>query len=410
MKRRDVLRAALVLASAPLAGCPLSFEQGLFNDCRSPHPELPGRQLVEAAWQGLRPGDMWDVHAHLFGNGRGGSGIWLDPDLDQPRTLMGRARRVFFMNAGCAGEDDGRLDDAIVARMTELVEAMPAGAKLMLLAFDFTYDEAGQLRRDLTTFAVPNEYARRVAAARRDRFEWIASVHPYRPDALEALEAAKSGGARAVKWLPPTMGIDPGAARCRPFYDALRRLELPLLVHVGEEQAALGALRAEYANPLHLRQPLEQGVRVIAAHCATLGESPDLDAVKNPGKAPRVANFELFARLMGERRYERHLFADISAVTQLNRAVHLPVLLQRREWHPRLLNGSDYPLPGVMPIFSLKSLVSIGVLDEALVPALRELRETNALLFDFALKRHLRFRGARFAAGIFQTRPFFERA
>ncbi len=147
----------------------------------------------------------------------------------------------------------------------------------MLLAFDFTYDETGKKREDLTTFSISNEYAQRVARARPDRFEWIASVHPYREDAVPALEAAKAGGARAVKWLPPTMNIDLASPRCVPVYEALVRLNLPLLIHVGEEKAVPGAGRDELANPLYLRKPLEAGVRVIAAHCASLGNGPDLD-------------------------------------------------------------------------------------------------------------------------------------
>jgi hypothetical protein len=33
------------------------------------------------------------------------------------------------------------------------------------------------------------------------------------------------------------MGIDLANPKCGPFYDALVRLDLPLLVHMGEEQA-----------------------------------------------------------------------------------------------------------------------------------------------------------------------------
>ena len=409
MRRRAFLRAGVAAPAALLAGCPFTFEQGFLGECRAPHVPGMATAIVRSAWHGIRAANVWDVHAHLFGDGRSGSGIWLDPELDRPSGVVARARRIFFLNAGCVG-DEGRLDEGMVLRMIQLVESLPAGVKLMLLAFDFTYDETGRQRKDLSTFYVPHEYVRKVAASRPERFEWIASVHPYRADAVEALGAAKAGGARAVKWLPPAMGIDLAHARCKPFYDALVRLDLPLLVHVGEEQAVPGARRGDLASPLALRHPLGQGVRVIAAHCATLGESPDLEANANPDKAPSVPNFDLFARLMGERRYEKLLYGDISAVTQANRDRHLPALLARREWYPRLLNGSDYPLPGMMPLFSLRSMVSMGILDEALVPGLRQLRESNALLFDFALKRSLTKGGARFPVGVFETRSYFEKA
>lgn len=410
MRRRAFLQAAACAPALALAGCHFSFEQGLFGECRPGHAHGAAGRMIDDAWRGIDASKVWDVHAHLFGNGRSGSGIYVDPDFDRPRTPMGFARRTFFMNAGCVGDDDGRLDQGMVHRLVQLVDRCPPGAKVMLLAFDITHDEGGRERRDLTTFAVPNAYAQRIAASRPDRFEWIASVHPYREDAVARLERAARDGARGVKWLPPAMGIDPRHRKCAPFYEALRRLRLPLIVHVGEEQAVAGAERHELGNPLFLRHPLDAGVRVVAAHCATLGTSPDLDASPNPDKAPTVENFDLFARLMAERRYERLLYGDISAITQANRMRHIPALLSRRDWHGRLLNGSDYPLPGIMPLFSLKTLAAEGLLDQRAATALRDAREANALLFDFALKRHLAHGGVRFATKVFETRGFFEEA
>ena len=406
MKRRAFLAAS---GAALLAGCnvPLTLEQGLMNECRSHHAPSLG-PLVDDAWKGLRADRVWDVHAHLFGNGRSGGGIWVDPEFDRPQTIAGRIRHAFFRNAGCLGPDEDKLDQAMVARITALADQCPPGAKFMLLAFDFTFDDAGNRRDDLSTFAVPNAYAAKVAGSRPDRFEWIASIHPSRSDAVAILEAAKGEGARAVKWLPPAMGIDLRTANALKFYDALQRLDMPLLVHLGEEQAVPGARRPELANPLFIRGALERGVRVIAAHCASLGQSADIDANPNADKAPMAANFDLFARLMADKRYEGRLYGDISAVTQYNRAEYLPRLLAMRAWDGRLLNGSDYPLPGMMPLFSLSNMVKAGILEEKLVAPLRQLRETSALLFDFTLKRNLRYQGAGFPPSAFETRDFFK--
>ena len=409
MRRRDFLHGAAALPLAALGGCKLTLEQGLMGPCRTGR-DLAREAHVAKAWDGLRAERVWDVHTHLFGNGRSGGGIWVEPDYDRPRSIGGRVRHAFFTNAGCVGDDEDRLDQAMVERLARIVDDCPPGAKFMLLAFDFTFDEAGRRREDLTTFAVPDAYAQRIARLKPERFEWIASVHPYRPDALARLEDAKRAGARAVKWLPPAMGIDLASPRCHGFYEALARLDLPLLVHLGEEQAVAGARRHELGNPLHARAALDRGVRVIAAHCATLGESADIDAAKDPARAPMAANFDLFARLMADKRYEGRLFGDLSAVTQANRADLLPRLLAMAPaWEGRLLNGSDYPLPGIMPLFSMNAMVSAGVLDAAVVPALRELRNVNALLFDFVLKRNLRLGGARFPDSAFETRDFFAR-
>ncbi|HEX4779188.1 MAG TPA: amidohydrolase, partial [Usitatibacter sp.] len=152
--------------------------------------------------------------------------------------------------------------------------------------------------------------------------------------------------------------------------------------------------------------PLDAGVRVIAAHCASLGTGTDLDA--GP-KARAIPNLDLFARLMAERRYEGRLFGDISAITQVNRKGTVSRILAHREWDGRLLNGSDYPLPGVVPLFSVDALVKEGVLPAAAAPVLRKLRQSNALLFDFVMKRSLSLDGRRFPDSTFETRDFFER-
>ncbi len=203
------------------------------------------------------------------------------------------------------------------------------------------------------------------------------------------------------------MAIDLAAPQCVPFYQALKRLNLPLLTHVGEERAVEGARREEFGNPLALRHALNQGVRVIAAHCGSLGESADLDAQGDPAKAPHVKNFALFTRLMNETRYQGLLFGDVSAVTQLNRAEVVERIIRNQAWHGRLLNGSDYPLPGIMPLFSLDYFGRQGLLEETQVAVLRDIRKYNALLFDFVLKRSLRASGSGLPAGVFETRNFF---
>ena len=111
---------------------------------------------------------------------------------------------------------------------------------------------------------------------------------------------------------------------------------------------------------------------------------------------------------MDEQRYEGKLFGDISAITQFNRMEVIATLLARRDWHARLLNGSDYPLPGVVPLVSLQGLVDLQLLDATAVKPLSRLRDSNVLLFDFVLKRSLRKDGQGFAAHpMFETAPFF---
>jgi hypothetical protein len=113
--------------------------------------------------------------------------------------------------------------------------------------------------------------------------------------------------------------------------------------------------------------------------------------------------------MMDEPQYQKLLYADISALTQFNRAWALKSVMQRTDWHSRLINGSDYPLPGVMPLFSASDMAEMGLLHADAVAFLHGIRPHNALLFDFALKRLLDLDGKRFPASVFETRKFFEK-
>src|SRR4029077_4910643 len=140
---------------------------------------------------------------------------------------------------------------------------------------------------------------------------------PYRADCVAALEEAKRDGARAVKWLPGAMGMDPASPLCDRFYAAAARLNLPIISHAGLERAVLGTETQDLGNPLRLRRALDAGVRVVVAHCASMGQDRDLD--KGPN-GPLVDSFILFSRLLDEKRYEKNLYGDISAITQIKRA------------------------------------------------------------------------------------------
>jgi len=364
---------------------------------------------VKAAWQGLEPGTVWDCHSHLIGTGDSDSGIYVNPRTQSLLNPGEYARRLFFLNAGCVHEEKGSVDRAYVERMHNLIDGLMAtggpGFKMVLFAFERSHDDRGRPDMPHTMFYVPDAYTRDTAKKHARYFEWAASIHPYRGDALDALEGAKKDGAVAVKWLPSAMNIDPASPRCEKFYARLRSLDLPLIVHCGEERAVIGSDKQDYGNPLRLRRALDEGVRVVIAHCASLGEDRDLDK----GEAgPYVDSFSLFVRVF--EKYEKNCFGDIAAITQLNRAG--PVLariVERGDWHARLLNGSDYPLPGLLPIFSVDYLVSLGLLEASFANTLKEIRLHNPLLFDFVLKRSLRSNGKALAAGVFETRRFFVR-
>ncbi len=395
-----------LLGGAALTAAGVSFAKPVIvNPCRAAIPVgLLDSPWLKQAWAGIDPAQLWDCHVHLAGLGDGGSGIEVGPQLSSWLHPLHYAQRLFYMNAGCAHDAPGKVDQAYVARLLNLCDAMPAGFKVMLFAFERFHDAHGDAHPEHSAFYVPNAWAAKIAREFPDRFEWVASLHPYHVAAADELKLAIANGARAVKWLPAAMGMDPADAKCDAFYRVLADSRVPLIVHCGEEKAVKGSDTQAYGNPLRLRRALDAGVKVVVAHCASLGVDADDD-----GKTR--SSFELFLKLMAEPRAQAGLYGDISAITQRNREPALiRTLLERRELHPRLLHGSDYPLPGVLPLTSLPALVKAGLLPKAAVADLEALRQHNPLLFDFCLKRLLSWQGQQFSAEVFATRRLFARA
>jgi len=408
MRLRTLLRRTLIVAAVLVGAIVVTFpgwvhELGGAYDGQPgdlANPDDPGvRALVERTLAGLDRDRVFDVHVHAVGIGTGGTGCSVSARMRSPLYPLDWLRfRVYASAAGI--RDMARADQQYVERLLLLARESPLPMRRALLAFDRHYDEDGLPRAERSELHVPNDYVFELAERHADVFVPALSIHPYRDDALAELERGIQRGARLVKWLPNAMGIDPLDARCAPFYERMARAGLVLLSHAGTEKAVHAEEDQALGNPLRLRAALDHGVRVIVAHCASLGEGVDLD---DP-TAARVPNFELFLRLMGEARYVGLAFGEISAITQVNRFDDaLGRLLERDDLWPRLVHGSDYPLPAVNVVFQLGALERAGYLDPADREPLRALYDANPLFFDLALKRAVRhpISGRRFAPEVF---------
>lgn len=358
--------------------------------------------LIKRAFDDVDPARLVDHHVHIAGLGSNGSKAFVNAKMRTWRHPFHRLKfKVYMSSAGV--EDEHRADTQFFNRLADLAGNISNHGKHRLLAFDKHYRSDGSVNLEKTEFYVPNDYVFKLCEQRPDLFVPNISVNPYRPDALAELEKWARRGARVVKWLPNAMGIDPSDPRCDPFYQKMKEFDLILLSHGGEEKAVEAQEDQKLGNPLLLRRPLDHGVKVIVAHCAGLGTNEDLDAQNHQ----QIDNFDLFLRLMDEKRYEGLVFGEISAMTQFNRAAKLRTLLQRQDLHERLVNGSDYPLPAVNILIRKRPLVKYGYLTPAEGNSLQEIYDYNPLLFDFVLKRTLKLPGAgrRLPAGIFMTNP-----
>ena len=345
--------------------------------------------LIKRAFDSLDPARLIDHHVHLAGIGAGDTKAFVHPKMRTWSHPFHRLKYKVYMSAAGVG-DEANADADFVKRLSSLVSNIPNHGKHRILGFDKNYQRDGSVNLEKTEFYVPNDYVFRVANEQSDLFLPNVSVNPYRSDALSELEHWANRGARVVKWLPNAMGMDPSDPLCDPFYQKMKELDLALLSHGGEEKAVEAEEDQKLGNPLLLRRPLEHGVKVIVAHCAGLGKNEDTES---PDKE-LTDNFDLFLRLMDEKRYDGLLFGEISAMTQFNRAGKpLTTILAREDLHERLINGSDYPLPAVNALIRTSTLSRKGYITAEERTQLNEIYDFNPLLFDFVLKRTIRLPG-----------------
>ena len=388
-RRLPVLALALLLVS--IAGCgPLyrwiggnfAGPPGEMNEAISPG----ARALVAAAFEGIDPGRLADIHVHVAGRQGDGTGAEITPTAESWQHPIRRGQfRVYMSAAGITDTD--RVGEQYLERLLTLIRNQPVQGRFFIYAMDRHYRPDGSVDPSRTPFFVPNRYVFDLAGKFPDLFVPVVSVHPYRPDALEELDRWAARGVRFVKWLPNSQGIDPSAERIEPFYRRMADHGMVLLTHTGRERAVHAGGDQHLGNPLRLRKPLDLGVTVVALHSASDGKDVDLD---HPDR-PKVSSFDLFLRLMDDPRYEERLFGEISATTFFNHLSRpLETLLARPDLQHRLLNGSDYPIPAVNLAILTSRLVRFGFITREEGRFLNEIYRYDPLIFDFVVKRTVR--------------------
>jgi predicted TIM-barrel fold metal-dependent hydrolase len=406
-RTRRALLVGSLLAAALAIGCCASRDWPLHSlggaSSHAPSEMSTGlsagaRALLDDVLRDLDDRKLVDYHTHVFGSGADGSGCSVNPKFFSFWHPWKRVQFAIYLDAARVGDLE-HAESQYMDRLNDLVRAMPIRGRHCLLAFERNYRGDGAPDSEHTDLYVPNDYVWQLAERWSDLYTPVISVHPYRSDALGELDRFGQRGVRLVKWLPNAMNIDPADPRCDEFYARMKRWEMTLLSHTGDEQA-VDAGAQTLGNPLRLRRALDAGVRVIFAHCGSLGVGSDLDDPEHK----RVRNFDLFLRVMGEKRYEGLAFGEISAITEANRSKDvLATLLARTDLHARLVNGSDYPLPAMNAVFSTRKLEWEGFLTSEERRALNEIYDYNPLLFDLALKRtvHHPVTGQRFPPAVF---------
>lgn len=293
-----------------------------------------------------------DLHVHLVGSGRGGSGCRYPSD-GRYRWMIPLLTRWFGLHVRASHR---RFDEIYATRVRRHVESSALDAAV-ILALDAPRDERGRELPHVDSFSVPNDWVLTWSARSRSLLPGV-SIHPARPDARDELERCIEGGAALVKLIPSCQNIDLGAKRYCAFWDRMAAARLPLLVHTGGERA-LQELKPEWGHPRVLLGPLTRGVTVIAAHCGGVYQ-------------------DAFVELAGA---HPNLFGDTSAFCAPFSRRRLGPLLTSPVVE-KLVHGSDVPAP-----VSTWSTWVRG--DLPLHRALRFARIKNPLQRDLCIKREL---------------------
>jgi len=262
------------------------------------------------------------MHVHVVGNGSGGTGCWLKvTGWHRPLAAL-MLREIGLPRAAMSGE----LDRLYAERVLQMVRESSLGAAV-LLAHERVYHPDGSLMEGVGSFYVPNDHVLNLAQ-KHPEFLPAVSIHPARPDAMEELERCLARGAVMMKCLPNCHNIDCNDPRYRKFWERMAETGLPLLAHTGGEHT-VPVVRKELSDPRTLELPLQCGVKVIAAHCATKSGLFDPEY------------FYVFAEMT--KRYP-NLYGDTSAFNVPIRGRHVREC-QQAHLVERMLHGSDFPVP-----------------------------------------------------------------
>jgi hypothetical protein len=136
-------RGSLIETSALfMQGCNFQYGPALTNPCLSRLPEhLSQHNLVLSALEGLDGKQMWDGHVHLIGTGDSDSGIWVNPHMRSILHPKQYLQFKFYLNAACA--DAENMNNSFLKHLLTLHKELPQGVRLLLLAFDYSYNENG---------------------------------------------------------------------------------------------------------------------------------------------------------------------------------------------------------------------------------------------------------------------------
>ena len=273
-----------------------------------------------------------DIHTHL-----------LSREVRFDRLFDRIAVRFFARNLGVnPGDLKDQPWETYVQAMAAAVNNSIHVEKTCLFGVDSRVDSRGrEIHRD-TTVCATNSDVIEVAHRYPDRFIPFFSINPLRADALDLIDEYTEKGCAGAKFLQNYWQVDLNDEALLPYYEKLRKLQLPLVIHIGSEFAIESKKQFEGSRMLHL--PLQAGVTVIAAHMGLGQINHWLAPWRNLSQNPAWFDKDYFHILEMLETHD-NLYGDLSAMLIPLRARALKHLAAQKQVHHKILFGTDYPVP-----------------------------------------------------------------
>lgn len=356
---------------------------------------IPAQQLI---FDSLQLPQIYDIHIHNLGYDEDN---YLNPNSAARGVAAWSDYFTFMVLRYAAGMSTPFGSTQEARRRIQLyAEHFPKLCGIILPIHQAVLPD-GHVDWENTGSHLSNEAALKTAQTfQSDHSQLIAavSIHPFDLDWKWKMLTAHSQGVRLIKWMPP-QSIPPDSPQIDEYYHMMKALGMTLIAHAGPEHTIPtndeNREWADWGNPLRFRKPLQIGVNVILAHCGHKDKIPDLD---DPEQL-LVQGFQLFLRLAREAHWKNitgewsgKLYGDLAGVLAHYGSDFIrELLLCAHEEGVRLVYGSDYPFTNlIQPSHdAYDECVTAGLLDEAKLYPLKEIRNWNPLLANYVFARNL---------------------
>lgn len=300
-----------------------------------------------------------DTHIHLTGTGCCNSGCWVSEDF--------KKRYTFQAIKWLQNITQQQMETTIDSDWGQKISSYISDSELdygVVLGFDGVYhQETGKIDSQRSQMIIPPEWVFKLCHKHKNLLPGP-SLNPFKIDSLKELEYCIANKAVLIKWIPTAQDIDPSSLEIKNFYQMMVKNNIPLLVHTGGEKT-FKEVSPELNDLTLLEMPIEMGVKVIFAHCAT--HTISFSEPNHQEKQKELLELN------------KNLFVDNSGLCNPSRFFHLPKLFSDPLLVSRMIYGSDWPVPSNSFYYPALGLSKIMELEKIKNPIQRDIEIKRSL-------------------------------